>query len=769
MKKQNNFKFFIIYILVLLFGFVGLVTALNDNQIKEKGGANNSVKEKDGVSVSKIISATDTENFFDITLKVDTNKRVNEIVTDPDIAIILVMDLSYTMIQNTVSSGETRLVAAQSAAESLIDKFVEESKKTTTASRKLGIVGFNTNGHNILNLQDAKTDAQANALKKEMKNDTNTISNNDKYPSHNRFTNIEAGLQMAKDMLDKTAISNKYIILLSDGFPTTYLNKKTTTQYDGYDPYMNTNPKGSSEGKFYNEVTKKPCTFGTSYSDRAAIKARTLATTIKNSGIKIFSVGTGLTKDKVTLVNKLDKSANDFSVVDTEKSNYEIGTTLSSFHNWLKNSIGSGYYYDTNSKTELIKAFGSIFDQVKTLSENAAQGTWVAEDPMGTDGNVKNIEFVGLYDDKNILHLSIKNGVSDQSDTATYTNNKISWDLKNSKYTTSVSGGVTTYHYEIKYRVRLVNELNSFVEGKIYKTNGSTKLTYVTRVNGVLSKNKTIIFPEPSVHGFLGDFSFSKKSSYDNTTNVDDVALAGAKFKLVHDSNCTCKKGYKNMTDKKVTIGEFNVISDSSGIVSFSNIPSGHTYILSEVGVVSEHEEMKTTYLVEISNGEVSHNIPNSIIINDKKLGELSIKKVVIGNSNNSGEFKFKLVVTYNGVKIKEETISLVNNQTKVIKNLPVGATYTLKETTTDGFTVQYEVNKLGIKDGDTASCGVTNNCRIEEGNSNSVVFTNTVRYILPETGSRGMLIIMIIGILLLVVPIVYMGYSFYQNKRRRA
>ena len=76
------------------------------------------------------------------------------------------------------------------------------------------------------------------------------IAAGDYNTSHTRFTNIEAGLKMGQDMLDRATNKNKYIIFLSDGFPTTYVS----SGYSGYDPYCSSGTKGR-DGVFYDYVT----------------------------------------------------------------------------------------------------------------------------------------------------------------------------------------------------------------------------------------------------------------------------------------------------------------------------------------------------------------------------------------------------------------------------------------------------------------------------------------------------------------------------------
>ena len=117
-------------------------------------------------------------------------------------------------------------------------------------------------------------------------------------------------------------------------------------------------------------------------------------------------------------------------------------------------------------------------------------------------------------------------------------------------------------------------------------------------------------------------------------------------------------------------------------------------------------------------------------------------------------------------INIGTDTIELSNNDSIIIYDLPVGATYKVTETTTEGYEVQYELNSSDRQNGNIVSCTKDNGCRLEEGNVNKVKFINIGGYLLPETGSSGMLILLIIGSLLLIEPVIYIGYEFYKNKK---
>lgn len=817
MKQQRKLPGILIYLLILFFSVIGYVYALhasvleNHKQVTSMGGSNST---NDGVEVSKTIEETDLENYFDITLKVTTQTKIDEILTDQDLAIVIVMDISNTMVTGKVTSGDTRLKAAQEAATELIYSFAGYSNGVK-AARKIGFVSFNTDSQEIFSLQDCNTENQASILNNDMLTKTNKIvTTKDKYnqaykDSYTRFTNIESGLKRASDMLDKSGIQNKYIIFLSDGLPTTYLNTDTTdNKYDGWNPYMskyqNQNPDfdntknytESIDGVFYNELAGKLSEDGTSYSDRGAIRARQMANSIKSSGTTIFSVGVGIKSDTEILIDKTSYVTDvDKETYEANGNKFETGLTGADFKNWLKNSIGSGYYYDTNSSTALKEAYAQIFEKVKQMTEESAQATWVAEDPMGVDGDVESIEFVGFFDDNQNLQNELADKYEDktdnptQSDTASITSgNKINWDLKNSSYTTTTSedGKTTYYNYSIKYRVRLENELTKFKTTTIYDTNGVTKLTYVTRNNGVLSGNKTVEFPIPSVVGYLGELEFIKKNA-----SFDDIAsgvLEGAEFKLTHASDCPCmtvsKTNHKHMSETKT----YTATSGTDGKVKFTNIPSGHKYILKESKAPEHFDATTNEYPVEVAYGVTTGGPSNGIVENKIQRGKLKISKEVQGNKDYAGEFEFKVTLTYKTTtltgkynykifnssekEISSGEISLTNGKFKlkdgeyiVIYGLPIGSKYTIEELTTNGYTVKHKINDKDVTNGATATCSSTD-CDINNGGTQTVNFYNIAGYILPATGDSGMLILVIIASLLLIGPIIDIGYMFYKNRK---
>lgn len=748
MKKLKKLFGLLIAFLMCFSPFLNIFAEVdNSNQIVKEGGSNSN--EEDGVSVSKNIYPSELENYFDIILTVQTKNRAVE----PDLAVVIVMDISNTMTYKFTGNPDStsRLTAAKNASNNFIDKFAEHSQDSSI-DRKLGFVAFNSDSYEIFGLQDCN-ESNKQSLKDKITNgiDKNIVDKNHK----KRFTNIESGLKRAKDMLDKSSASKKYILFLSDGFPTTYIENG----YVGYDTY------DSTGARFKDRVLDKPCTYGASYSDEAAIKARKMATAIKDSGIGIYSVGVDIGGQ--TIQTYVDQTVGkDFSVVDRSSTSYEIGSADSAdaYRNWLRNKIGSGYYYDADDPNAMKDAFDSIFKQIMILSE----ATWVTEDPMNSSGQLKNIEFIGMYGENGVLSDSVTKS-DNYPNTASFdtTNEKIKWDLKNS--TPEVNGN--TYTYKLHYRVRIENELSDFEDGTSYKTNGVTTLNYVVKTNNS-SKNGTIDFPRPEVKAYLGKLEFNKLTNYGNKP------LEGTKFEIYHSDDCPC------LNERRHIAGDFKMTStsDSTGKVIFDGIPSGHKYKIHEVSTDEYHEVDNTINDVEVNYGVTTSPLKDGQVINTYKKRNLTIKKFVEGVDTNQ-DFTFEINAKYKGNNLEgtytvirkvdnkqttekitfsngKATIKLKDKEQITIKDLPYGTTCIVKELDTDGFIVKYQVNGGVIEIYDAKkqkSYTLNDNMEIK--------FTNVSGYELPATGSSGMLILIIMGSLLLAVPVIYISINVLNKK----
>lgn len=560
----------------------------SETQVVEKGGSNGDLN-TDGVTVSKTIAGTELENVFDITLTVNTATDLSKIYEKPDMAVVIVMDISNSMVESQMDDGLNRYEAAMLAAEDFLNRFAENTSETS----KVGYVVFNTDAHEIFGMQSAK---DVTALKNTMRTETKKIVYTGEYHvTHNRFTNIEAGLKLGSDMLARVKNKNKYIIFLSDGFPTTYIS----SGYNGYDPY-------DSTGRFYDHVLNKPCLYGTSYSDEAAIRARKKAMSIKDGGTKIFTIGIDIGKQKIqTYITQSEKAA-EHSVVDRTGTTYEIGGPADegAYKKWVGEKIGSGsgFYYDSTNTTGLKNAYNEIFAQIKGEIESGSEAMWVTNDPLPTMGTTEYVEFINFFDKNGALRGPLSGSNTDHGENSAAfdgENSAIKWDLKKSGFAMTLEEGRTIYSYRLTYRVRLKNEVGGFVENGPYNTNDTTTLTYqvVETQDGqtVFSEKRTIDYPIPAVKGYLAELKFRK-------IDGNDLAVPGAVFTLAHAAECSACRG----DETPVPLGTFTATSDASGSVSFARIPSGHTYTLTETKVPDGYRADGNTYRVQVAYDQLT-------------------------------------------------------------------------------------------------------------------------------------------------------------------
>ena len=116
-------KFICIFLLFItifnLFAVDVFADADNSNQIVVGSTSNpaGSDLNSDGVKVSKTLIPTNIENQFDVELEVTTTTKIEELYKESDAAVIIVMDISYTMREYFSGTTTPKYLAALSAAE----------------------------------------------------------------------------------------------------------------------------------------------------------------------------------------------------------------------------------------------------------------------------------------------------------------------------------------------------------------------------------------------------------------------------------------------------------------------------------------------------------------------------------------------------------------------------------------------------------------------------------------------------------------------------
>lgn len=103
-------------------------------------------------------------------------------------------------------------------------------------------------------------------------------------------------------------------------------------------------------------------------------------------------------------------------------------------------------------------------------------------------------------------------------------------------------------------------------------------------------------FPIPSVKGYLVELEFSKQDSHGQ-------AVAGAEFTLSHDTEkCRLCHGDGTIT----VIPNKKAVSDENGKVSFTAIPSGHQYRMTESKVPEDYYSNGNQYLLTAAYNELT-------------------------------------------------------------------------------------------------------------------------------------------------------------------
>lgn len=815
-KKKKILSILLIFSMLMsllsVSAYAGELDPANQQQIPE-GGAGGSNSNED-VTISKTLEGTDIENVFDITLKVETPTSIESLTKPQPASVVLVMDVSFSMVRSDTKPnkgasdkwpGVTQYAMAKYAADNFIDKFCAEAAKDDSVIRDMAIVTFNTNADTVKGWTNCSNEGSAAELKdglaakanevfgKDANNNVDPINGdynpknqnveyyNDPAKMTTQYTNIEGGLQLANNLLaQKSDNTNKYIILLTDGFPTTYINgdKTSTTHIAGYNPRTGSGAIGQ-DGVFYDALTGRYTTYGTTYSDKGAKKTQELASAIKAGNTNIFTIGINIEGQQL---NNLQRKGNGFSVADcyadgtytredvnqysfnaqgevtsapagnTEK--YIIGQSGqyegSYYKGWLRSKISSSnYYWNGNSEAGLTEAFNSIQKEIEALSESKIEGSWVVEDPMSatTPGY---IEFISFFDkDGKLANSKSLTGSWEENaeDTASLTKeNTIKWDLKNSGYewVGSEDGTNGKYVYSIKYRVRLMNEEKGFIEYEDKDTNGETSLTYRVVEDGIPGEEEELDFPIPFVQGYLGELNFVKTEAADGASK-EIIPVGGAEFTLKHDANCSvCKEiyggnGIVDIKDQKCT-------SADNGQVSFSNIPSGHEYVLSETVVPAGYEKtadkkVVVAYDKTTLNGKSQED--ELLAVENKKLSELVIKKFVDFDSTGDTDAAAEEALIY-AEKAYTITVSKVGDDsfTPIKVQLPVNdGTKLIWEAKVDGLeSGTYQITEEG---GDilteygysytkTIEVGTekTSTVAVDNGTKAEVYVTNAYKYV---------------------------------------
>ena len=572
---------------------------------------------EDGVAVSKTITPTEHENYFDITLKVASEYTYEKLIREPSVDVVIVLDKSNTM--NQKMNDTTRIEAAKASAVSFINGFYSNDMFSVDDKHRLAFVTFNTHAETVFALDSGLS--KANMIKKINSIDITTDSS-----SPERFTNIEAGLRLAQNLLKGSTADNKFIVFISDGFPTTYIasGKNSTTKITGYNPTTASSTQ-DKDGVFADRMTGQANNAGTNYSDRAALYAQNAAKAIKDSGINIYSIGIDI--GTTTVWNYLWRNGSYYPTIDRfseayykqNGNTYVIGEPVVKYANkkdpgadytgkfkaWLKNKISGGpdcpegLYADGDTPSDLTKALQDILAEIIEINSKEIAESWVVSDPMN-----EHIDFQYFYDkngNPDTNGMSGSNAIGSENSVKLQNGNAIAWKLFESGYRTATVDGRNVYIYELKYRIRLSNEAATFInsEHKTLETNGKTTFEYKIIENNEITEEDVLEFEVPAIEGYLAEIYFVKENS-DTHTYVE-----GAEFTLTHAPECPVCGGDAKFSKYTSVSTKVEIDGQSRAEVRFKNIPSGHTYWLEETNPAPGYDNTFEKRLVEVAYEQV--------------------------------------------------------------------------------------------------------------------------------------------------------------------
>lgn len=567
-------------------------------QIVDAGGTRYFKKDGNGVAettkeagdaileITKSVAGTQVENEFEITLQIKTTEDLTTIPgKTPDSAVVLVLDVSNSMDdcaicgkeKNETHTGhryEARLTQAKRAAQSFIDTFATQTGAQEGDKRLVQIIAFGSDAKTYTSRwYDVNDAANGSANIRALKNIIGAgldsgirVGNGDGRGG----TNIEGALMLTWNLLQAGqavggALENVdylYTVLLTDGAPTYHVSG------DDGSTRMVTGTRGG--GSFTNTDDVR---------DVAGV-----ASAIKGlaSASKLFSVCYGQTNpnDPNSSVFNSKSFGNvknlDCPVSGTAWEDLTIGQWLGSF--------STNAYKATDDQT-LFDAFEAIGSTIRLAAQ-----AWRVEDQMGA-----NITYLG-----ETTTGGFTNDVTPAED-----NRFFQWNVLGSGYDPAIttikpaaSSEPSTYGYTMKYRIRLDNTdgstapypTNTAATLKFMLTNDQGEWPSIGEGETVETYLKTVAFPVPAVQSNFGALSFTK---VDKNTQT---ALPGVTFTLT----CDCK----DPAHTKIAS------SSNDGTVSFTGIPSGHAYTLTEAlpeGDIHDPDSIGVI-TVKVSGGDVYVN-----------------------------------------------------------------------------------------------------------------------------------------------------------------
>ena len=394
---------------VLAIGFPDATDPMDPfKQVVEDGGENDEKWASDGVTVSKVIKGTGTEDYFDITLQVKTKHDIQQIISKERIAVVVVADLSNTMKSDikgnnlcpnstAYPSGDSYIkscihdeVTDEIFAEMKAGKAVAEIQEIVRAfaansagitGNQIGVVGFNTDGLKIQDMKDLTSYSVTTFNNNVYRQVISQMRAYEATSDPTVYTNIEAGLTMAKKWLDAAPQKHKYIIFLSDGLPTTYLKDNQACTDSSNCKGRDARDHDGINAQLTDRIRGRRLKHGSNYSDTGATKAREVAMTLKKQGVNIISVGVGLSTFNGTPSSKLSGITYGGSSIVNKLNGEQMivnqihRSFLDTVSTVQNNFSGSTFDNALKNKWELLRKFSGL-SSTNYYWDNTMEANW---------------------------------------------------------------------------------------------------------------------------------------------------------------------------------------------------------------------------------------------------------------------------------------------------------------------------------------------------------------------------------------------------------
>ena len=461
-NKRSNRVLAVILTLAMVFGMIPTLAFAAETSGKVEHQGELVTREDDHVQIMKTATKIG-ENTFQIDLSVWTKDKVEKYIESIAAHVVLVMDTSGSM----GASYNNFLPDAKTAAHAFIEAMLGEGSAT---GNKIAIVDFDQTARTVHTFSNDITS---------LKSGINSLQ-------ASGGTNIQAGLQRAKALIDADkSDAQKFIVLLSDGEPTYHMEVTAVTSgTTGINTIPMPNISGDSD---YN---------GGYYS----FYATAFGSTVKGDGSNWKVTGNGR-----YYVNWASGNSNRHRVVDNilptlsqakliKDAGIEIYSILlgsgagaaaeHTLQNVASGGSGTKYYVARANTTNLAEDFKNFAREIITSMK-----AWQVHDPMGT-----NIDFLAWG----------TSGTPERPAFITWdgSDESFTWNLlhSNSPAPTNDNG---MWKYTYSYRVTLDTSVEGFDSEFHYPTNDVTTLRYY-----VGDSVQEVTFDVPTVSGTIPNTTY---------------------------------------------------------------------------------------------------------------------------------------------------------------------------------------------------------------------------------------------------------------------